>query len=400
MTALFSYGKVFPGVPMESKEKILVVDDDLVSVQILRKNLMAENFDVSYAVNGEDAIEEFNRFRPDIVLLDLCMPGIDGIETCRRLKKMPGAEDVPIIFISSNTDKNDRVEALSAGAVDFVSKPFQRAELFARLSIHIKLRTLNLSLRKQSETLKISNEKLNAEICDRKHFEERLEAERKNLDLIFDSSPIAMLVLDSSVRIVKVNSAALVLASRTFLHHGDLPGQFFQCSHMEKDCGTSDTCPFCPLRNLVSSLLKSDDTVNGIEIPMDFDRKGCMQRIYLKIGASPIVIEEKKLYILAIEDVSDRKIAEMEKEKLILELQRALEEVKTLKGLIPICASCKKIRDDEGIWNQIESYVQKHSYAQFSHGICPECMKKLYPQYADSHCAPTCHRPQDKTSAG
>ena len=69
-----------------------------------------------------------------------------------------------------------------------------------------------------------------------------------------------------------------------------------------------------------------------------------------------------------------------EKENLISELRRAVSEVKTLTGLIPICASCKKIRDDKGYWNQIEKYIKEHSNADFSHGLCPECVDKLYPQ--------------------
>jgi len=68
------------------------------------------------------------------------------------------------------------------------------------------------------------------------------------------------------------------------------------------------------------------------------------------------------------------------RERLILELQDALDQVKTLSGLLPICSSCKKIRDDEGYWNQIEVYIQDHSEAVFSHGLCPECAKKLYPE--------------------
>jgi hypothetical protein len=64
-------------------------------------------------------------------------------------------------------------------------------------------------------------------------------------------------------------------------------------------------------------------------------------------------------------------------------LQNAFTEIKQLKGIIPICAECKKIRDDEGFWHQVESYVRDHSEAEFSHGICPECMKKLYPEYAE-----------------
>jgi PAS domain S-box-containing protein len=83
-------------------------------------------------------------------------------------------------------------------------------------------------------------------------------------------------------------------------------------------------------------------------------------------------------YVLVARDITSKKKEQLEKERLIAELQEAMENVKTLKGLIPICANCKKVRDDQGFWNQIESYVSKHSEALFSHGICPECAKKLY----------------------
>ena len=76
-----------------------------------------------------------------------------------------------------------------------------------------------------------------------------------------------------------------------------------------------------------------------------------------------------------------RRQAEDEKDSLIIELQKALDEVKTLRGFIPICASCKKIRNDKGSWQQIEAYISAHSDAEFSHGICPECAKKLYPDF-------------------
>jgi hypothetical protein len=78
-------------------------------------------------------------------------------------------------------------------------------------------------------------------------------------------------------------------------------------------------------------------------------------------------------------EMDERKRAEEEKDKLILELQEALAKIKTLSGMLPICASCKKIRNDRGYWQQIESYMNEHSEIRFSHGLCPECAKKLYP---------------------
>lgn len=84
-----------------------------------------------------------------------------------------------------------------------------------------------------------------------------------------------------------------------------------------------------------------------------------------------------------VRDISERKSVEQERETLISELQQAISEVKTLSGLLPICASCKKIRDDKGYWNQIESYIMTHSDAQLSHGLCPECAQKLYPEFVN-----------------
>ena len=83
------------------------------------------------------------------------------------------------------------------------------------------------------------------------------------------------------------------------------------------------------------------------------------------------------------EEIQERMLIEQERERLIAELRTALAEVKTLSGLLPICCSCKKIRDDTGYWSQIETYLQANSEAEFSHGICPDCAKKLCPDFYD-----------------
>lgn len=102
----------------------------------------------------------------------------------------------------------------------------------------------------------------------------------------------------------------------------------------------------------------------------------------VEVFSGPIKIGGNLLLCSIIHDISARRIAEKEKEVLIEELQRALNEIKTLRGILPICAHCKKIRDDTGYWNQIESYINQHSEARFSHGICPDCIEKLYPDIA------------------
>jgi PAS domain S-box-containing protein len=82
------------------------------------------------------------------------------------------------------------------------------------------------------------------------------------------------------------------------------------------------------------------------------------------------------------EDITDRKHAEEERERLVSELQSALAKIKTLSGLLSMCSSCKKIKDDRGFWQNVETYVRRHSNAEFSHGFCPDCMSELYPDYA------------------
>lgn len=109
-----------------------------------------------------------------------------------------------------------------------------------------------------------------------------------------------------------------------------------------------------------------------------------------KDGASfPVSVHSRPLLedgkvvasVTAFRDISERKRREREREKLIADLQKALAEIKTLHGIVPICASCKKIRDDKGAWHQLEAYITEHTDAQFSHGICKECAKRLYPEY-------------------
>ena len=102
----------------------------------------------------------------------------------------------------------------------------------------------------------------------------------------------------------------------------------------------------------------------------------------VEVFAGPIKVGGNLLICSIVHDISVRRRVEQEKEMLIAELQRAVKEIKTLRGILPICAHCKKIRDDTGYWNQIESYINQHSEVSFSHGICPDCIEKLYPDIA------------------
>ncbi len=102
---------------------------------------------------------------------------------------------------------------------------------------------------------------------------------------------------------------------------------------------------------------------------------------YVDVRVIPVVDRQgrEQGHLAILRDITESRRAEQEREELIRTLQDALSQVKTLRGLLPICANCKKIRDDSGYWRQVEDYVSEHSEADFSHGICPDCMRKLYP---------------------
>lgn len=104
----------------------------------------------------------------------------------------------------------------------------------------------------------------------------------------------------------------------------------------------------------------------------------------MRLGASDYLVKDEinvHLIERSIRYSIIQKESEAEKDRLIEELKEAMQRIKTLSGLIPICASCKKIRDDRGYWKQVETYIKEHTEAEFSHGICPDCAKRLYPNY-------------------
>ncbi len=210
-----------------NQANILIVDDELINLKVLMSMLDEQGYQVRPAINGQVALTAVQKTPPDLILLDIIMPGMDGYELCRRLKANEQSHDIPIIFISGRGETEDKVKAFTIGGVDYITKPFQVEEVLARINTHLTIRNLQEQLQEKNSQLEEKNEQL----------------------------------------------------------------------------------------------------------------------------------QEKNS-----------------------QLQQALNNIKTLKGLIPICANCKKIRDDKGFWQQVEVYVRDHSEAEFSHGICPDCMKELYPE--------------------
>ncbi|KST69489.1 hybrid sensor histidine kinase/response regulator [Mastigocoleus testarum] len=135
-----------------SKPKyILLVDDNPNNLKVLFEAIQGHGWKALMATNGESAIEQAEYAKPDLILLDVMMPGIDGFEACRRLKANSVTQDVPVIFMTALSDTTDKVKGLEIGAVDYITKPFQQEEVIARLKLHLNLSHLTHTLEQKVE---------------------------------------------------------------------------------------------------------------------------------------------------------------------------------------------------------------------------------------------------------
>ena len=137
----------------QSPAVVLMVDDTPANLGVLYELLSEASYDVLVAEDGESALERAAYARPDLILLDVMMPGIDGFETCRRLKERPDTRDIPVIFMSALSDTVDKVKGLRLGAVDYVTKPFQHEEVLARVHTHLTLQRLKRELAEREARL-------------------------------------------------------------------------------------------------------------------------------------------------------------------------------------------------------------------------------------------------------
>ena len=160
----------------EEKALILVVDDNLQNLQVLGNMLRDHGYKVAAAQNGMIALDFVRQHHPECILLDIVMPELDGIETCRRLKMQAAGQDIPVIFITAVSDTWNKIQAFEAGGVDYITKPFQTEEVLARLRTHLALRNMQKRLQAQ-------NVQLQQEIAERQQAETGLQAAHAELQV-------------------------------------------------------------------------------------------------------------------------------------------------------------------------------------------------------------------------
>jgi YesN/AraC family two-component response regulator len=354
-------------VPESKKFDILVVDDEHQIVELLKSFLKKNGYNVLTAFDGREALDLYMKHRTRIVLTDIKMPGMDGLELLKRIKDLDG-ERVAVIMASGHADIDDAIESLQHGASRYLSKPLRMQELLASLNeCSDKLRLIdqrnelmaNLEINVKKRTQELENAR--SEILKNKDY----------LQSILDCIAEPVNVMDKDYNIIFANRASLAFSDGDSLEPGSKCYRVFH--RRERPCpeepGTDYVCPIKEVSETgkLTSCVHTHIRQNGME-----------RQVELVI--SPIMDESGNVVqiIETCRDITERVKLQEDRERLILELQEALSKVKTLSGLLPICAWCKKIRDDKGYWDKLEEYIEKHSTAKFSHGICPDCMKEHF----------------------
>jgi diguanylate cyclase (GGDEF)-like protein len=181
---------------------VLIVDDNPTNLLVLSQTLKEVGLKVRVSMDGESALEQVQEEQPELILLDIQMPGIDGFETCERLKSNPSTSDIPVIFITANHGTESIVKGLSLGAVDYVIKPFQKEEVLARVQVHLKLRLLARKVQEQAIALQIANQQLErlanldglTQVANRRRFDEQLKLEWGRS--VRESTPLSLILCD------------------------------------------------------------------------------------------------------------------------------------------------------------------------------------------------------------
>lgn len=316
---------------------VLVVEDSENDAALLLEELRKAGYEpMSERVQtAEELVSAFSRHSWDVVLSDYVMPDFRGPDALRLVReKNP---DIPFIVISGVYGEETAVEMMRAGANDYLVK-----SNLSRLAPAIK-REIEAAHARRART--------------------QAESMAKFLAAIVESSDDAIYAIKLDGTIVSWNRAA----ERVFgFRSGEIIGR-----------NVSILYPDERLDELIDTMdrIKRGDHVGRAETSRV--RKGGRQ-VPVSITISPMKNGGNKISGASIiaRDITNRKREEQERLRLIQELTDALGRAKTLAGLLPICASCKRIRDDHGYWQQVEAYISEHSDAVFTHGICPECYKE------------------------
>ena len=325
---------------MSNPLRVLIVEDSQDDTWLIVRNLQRAGFRPDFErVETMAAMREALETQSwDLIISDYSMPQFAG-PAALALYRQKGL-DIPFISVSGVIGEETAVEMMKAGAHDYVMKGN-----LARLAPAVR-RELQAAHERRAR--------------------KEAESGMAHLASIVQSCDDAIIGKTLEGRIVSWNPGAERLYGYTA---DEMVGQ-----------SIAILSPPNRPRELpeIYEMLRSGQRIEGLET-VRIRKDG--QQVEVSMTISPIKDTEGRVTGASIvaRDISQRKSEERERLKLIEELTQALTRVKTLSGLLPICASCKKIRDDNGYWQQVEAYVKQHSNAEFTHSLCPDCVTRLYP---------------------
>ena len=322
--------------------RVLFVDDSVQDAQIMVAHLESKGFSVHHQrVCSATKMEEALDHEPwDLVLCDYTMPRFGVFPAIELLKNKK--LDLPFIVVSGTIGEKVAVDVMKAGAHDFIPK-----ENLSRLApaIDRELREAKVRVQRTADLEKLFY-----------------------LAAIVDSTAEAIISQNMEGIITTWNAGACQLFGYTEAEAVGRPVSII----IPESLQSSELDAF---KNLSEG--KAIEPFETVRVRKD----GVRVDVYLAV--SPLKGADGRLMGASsiAYDITERKKIEDERTKMIQELNETLSKVRTLSGLLPICASCKKIRDDKGYWQKLETFVHEHSNAEFSHSMCPDCMEKLYPDF-------------------
>jgi PAS domain S-box-containing protein len=331
---------------MLGKSKILIVDDEPRLCTSLKTLLRTQDYEVQTCNSGNEALYHLKKDKFDLVLLDIFMGAMDGFQLIEKITN--DNIDTSIIIMTGNASTGSAVKALRMGANDYLKKPFEPEEFFKSVKNVLDQRIL---MKK--------NEMITRKLIES---ENKFSQIYNNILDVYYEASLDGIILEISPSIEKYSlykREELIGKSLYTLYTN--PSKRDQLIEILIQKGS--------LKDYELRISDKDDTqhICSFNAELIKDNKG-----------NPLKT------VGMFRDITERKHAEEQRTKLIEELQKALLDVKILRGLLPICSHCKNIRNDKGYWSTIESYIEDRSTVEFSHSICQACAKKHYPDF-DMH---------------
>ena len=325
---------------MEEGQRIVLIDDDPNVLEATATVLTLDGYAVFSLNDPSGALAFVREIGPDLVLLDRTMGDIDGIDICREIKEDPLLQNVLVVHLSGNKVTTDQQAlGLETGADGYIVRPISNRELRARVRTYMRTKAA----------------------------EDRLRASESKFRSVVEQAGEGLVIVDAGGRVTEWNREMEQISGLSRAAVTGRPVWEIESELMPQELRTE--AAESAVRGLWQRFIDADSEAKRV-IERQIVTASGQQRI-LDICYFTIRSNGDTQAAAIVRDITERRRAAARIEHLGSELQDTLEEVKVLSGLLPICASCKAIRNDEGYWEQLEEYIRKHSDAQFTHGLCP-----------------------------